>query len=797
MRTTDEAAGEDVRGPRARKVNAMSDFAEPVPPQGRRGREEARPPWLELLPAAWRRPGGLPPPDEVWAFLQEWVKSARVTLDELEGYLLAAVDEAALAALTPAARLADLERVRAGLDDLQKAADLDSFGLALRAKPGMLAAYERLVPWRAFFQSPDRPRLVMAHRYLTDDDLALPPEEAYRELRELRATLLDMLSDADTVLSAAGRRRFWDGFAAFQFRYADLYVREHDRRRRPEALAPYRALREQPAYRLLRRLQSLEGAPVRAGLAELEGRLQRLLATQCPGVDEEVIAARPVCTCGFRLDDPPPESLDDLERAIQQEAWHGLRMLFDPEVRRRLQRFVAESGQPKGPGTPAAKLAALLAWTEEPGRSKDLGDAGDGADAGGATEAGDGGSFVAGTPQSLDVIAGLLDEETIAYINQGLRRSGRVVVRSLEALVEELADRELSWDQLRDAVEQWAFGPLPRERGLIVRPLWGEGRRALAPGEETARTGSALAAGGSTGGRPSGSKGRGRAAASRDEAAQKPVRLPQTFVEWEQAYGEKMTGKAPAAGLDEGFRRFYRETMKTSAGGGVEGTLALSLFEPPIPDGLLAGLQRPVTLPLLLERASGRSRRDDRPRRLVWVDALRYDVWLAFLQQFGDGIRVEETGFLWALPPATTAGQMARVDAQGIRFSLWEVPPPPAAPAWPEPPGSGAAGGPVAEATLSIAYLRGIEEAIHGPEHLDAAALAAVLAQELLPLLERGGSYEWVVFSDHGFSDDGERGAAGGGSRRDKAGSPYRQGGDTMEEVIVPWARLVWEGRSR
>src|SRR5690606_12056115 len=100
--------------------------------------------------------------------------------------------------------------------------------------------------------------LVIAHRYLTDDDLALPAEEAYRELRELRATLLDMLSDGDTVLSAAGRRRFWDGFAAFQFRYADLYVREHDRRRRPEALAPYRALRERPAYRLLRRLQLLE-----------------------------------------------------------------------------------------------------------------------------------------------------------------------------------------------------------------------------------------------------------------------------------------------------------------------------------------------------------------------------------------------------------------------------------------------------------------------------------------------------------------------------------------------------------
>lgn len=777
----------------------MSDFAEPVPPQGRRGREEAPPPWLELLPAAWRRPGGLPPPNEVWAFLQEWVRSARVALDELEGYLLAAVDEAALAALNPAARLADLERVRAGLDDLQKAADLDSFGAVLRARAGMLAAYERLVPWRAFFQSPDRPRLVIAHRYLTDDDLALPAEEAYRELRELRATLLDMLSDGDTVLSAAGRRRFWDGFAAFQFRYADLYVREHDRRRRPEALAPYRALRERPAYRLLRRLQLLEGAPVRAGLAELEGRLQRLLATQCPGVDKEVIAARPVCTCGFRLDDPPPEPLDELERAIQREAWHGLRMLFDPEVRRRLQRFVQEAGQPKGPGAPAAKLAQLLAWTEEPPKGKGQKRKPNGA-ATAAEE--DGAGFVMGTPQSLDVIAGLLDEETIAYINQGLRRSGRVVVRSLEALVEELADRELSWEQLRDAVEQWAFGTLPRERGLIVRPLWGEGRRGPAAGEEAGRSAAAPAAAGSPGGKGPGGKGRQKAVASRDGEGEKPARVPQTFAEWERAYEEKMTGKAPAPGLDEAFRRFYRETMKGGASGGVEGTLALSLFEPPIGEGLLAGLQRPVTLPLLLERAGGldraggRSRGDSRPRRLVWVDALRYDVWLGFLRQFGQGIRVEESGFLWVLPPATTAGQMARVDAQGIRFSLWEVPSPPAAPPWPEPSGTGTPGAAVAEPTLSIAYLRGIEEAIHGPEHLDADALAGVLAKELLPLLQRGGDHEWVVFSDHGFSDDGERGAAGGEHRRDKAGSGYRQGGDTMEEVIVPWARLRWEWRS-
>lgn len=714
------------------------DRPRPAAP-ARKGAAAAPPPWLPLLPTAWRRPGGLPPPDAVWDYVRDWTETARRRLDELEGYLLAAAGEPAYAALAPGAAVAELERVRRWLEEAARARDLDAFGRVLQAHPGVLAAYERLERWGQLLRGPDHPRLIMAYRYLTDPDLALPEGEPFGELRELRAALLDMLSDPSVVLDEEGRRRFHDGAAAFRLRYKALYVHEHDRRRRPEALAPYRQLRDGVAFRTLRRLRAVRGAPVRAGLAEMEARLQAILATQCPGVDEAVLEARPVCTCGFRLDAPPPEPVDVLESALEREVWHGVRLLADPEVRRRLEAYV-EGDRSRGSGAAAEGLARILGWVEA------YGDGHGGADA-------------------LGELEGLLTDEVIAALNEGLRQPpGVVVPRSLEALWERLADRDLSWEDLQREVLEWAFdGDVPPP-GVLVRPLWGGG------GERTPADGRARV--------------RSRAAAGDGTPADA---FPRTFSGWEDHYRRRVqAGEGATPREQEAFRLFYRLAVRGEGGGPAEGAVSLSLFEPAYDDGLLAGLRRPITLPLLLERAGARCSPWGRRLGLVWVDALRCDVWDRFLDRYGPGLEVLETGMLWVFPPATTAGQMARLDGHGIRFTLRRAPrpaPDPRArdgvPPWPSTLSvdDGASG------QRAIVYVGGVEEALGEGAAPD--ELSHVLARELLPLLAAEPSTDWLVFGDHGFAEQG-----GGARGRRGEGPAYRQGGDSMEEVLVPWAAL-------
>src|SRR5690606_35084470 len=117
-------------------------------------------------------------------------------MDELEGYLLSVRREPAFAAFNPEGTLDDLARVRAWLQQLQKSTDWTSFVEQLRSRPVLVAAYQRLSNLLVFFRGPQRSRLVAVYGYLTDEGLALPDGEPFRELRDLRATLLDMLSDS-------------------------------------------------------------------------------------------------------------------------------------------------------------------------------------------------------------------------------------------------------------------------------------------------------------------------------------------------------------------------------------------------------------------------------------------------------------------------------------------------------------------------------------------------------------------------------------------------------------------------
>jgi len=685
----------------------------------------------------------LPAPDTVWDYLRDWTEASRRQLDELEGYLLAAAGEPAYAALAPAAAVAELERVRRWLDDAARAPDLDAFGRALQAHPGVLAACGRLERWRELLRGPDHPRLIMAYRYLTDPDLALPEAEPFAELRELRAALLGMLADPAVVLDEEGRRRFHDGAAAFRLRYKALYIREHDRRRRPEALAPYRRLRDGVAFRLLRRLRSVRGAPVRAGLAEMEGRLQAILATQCPGVDEAVLEARPVCTCGFRLDAPSLEPVDVLERALEREVWHGVRLLADPEVRRRLEAYI-EGDELRSSGGAGDGLTRLLRWVDA------YGDGHGGVDA-------------------LRELEALLTDEVIAALNEGLRQPpGVVVPRSLEALWERLADRDLSWEELQAEVLEWAFGGDVPPPGVLVRPVRGGG------------------------GERSGTDGRVRPrprSATGDRVSTDA--FPRTFWGWEEHYRRRVrAGEAASPEERDAFRLFYRLAVRGEGGGGVEGAVSLSLFEPPYDDGLLAGLRRPITLPLLLERVGRHPSLWGRRPGLVWVDALRWDVWHRFLDRYGAGLEVLESGMLWVFPPATTAGQMARLDGYGIRFTLRRAPR-----GSPDPRGRGDAlpwpPSPLADdgvgAQRAMVYVGGVEEALGEGAAPD--ELSHVLAGELLPLVTAAPGTDWLVFGDHGFVEQ-----SGGTRSRRGDGPSYRQGGDSMEEVLVPWAVLRGRG---
>lgn len=184
----------------------------------------------------------------------------------------------------------------------------------------------------------------------------------------------------------------------------------------------------------------------------------------------------------------------------------------------------------------------------------------------------------------------------------------------------------------------------------------------------------------------------------------------------------------------------------------------------------------PLTLDRLVLRTAPELARRTGARQsiILWVDALRHDLWQALRPELlaVPGLREVESGTLWAALPTVTDTQVQRLKAAGWRGEFVQ-------PDAGGPPPAGA-----------IVRLNFVDDKLHASKDDYATLCDEVMAQgrrQIVPLLRDAppGSL-LVICSDHGFR---ENAAFSPARRHDQP--RYLHGGCTLAEVLAPWGALL------
>ncbi|MGD9497341.1 MAG: DUF6079 family protein [Armatimonadota bacterium] len=267
------------------------------------------------------------------------------------------------------------------------------------------------------------PQLVSLQRYLTSEDLWLPPDS---DLVELRDRLLGMIGSGE---QAVGEEQAFVRLAQVFFtRYRRRYSAWHNAVYRASEFEPYNALRATPEMRVLMALDRLD-LHVQHNLSHLNEQIERELAKRCRELNlSDILERQPVCpTCGLRLGEEmnlrPAEELEELARRGVAEYVAALRT---PANQRALAEYIRSLPHR---GETVRRLAQIVRLPEDTGARG---------------------------------LMPLLGEDVLTHLQRALAGQ-QVRSRSLGELRRLLAGRTLGRDEIMQILRQWVEGQAGRD----------------------------------------------------------------------------------------------------------------------------------------------------------------------------------------------------------------------------------------------------------------------------------------------------------------------------------------------
>ncbi|MBW1923894.1 MAG: hypothetical protein JRJ35_10515 [Deltaproteobacteria bacterium] len=299
---------------------------------------------------------------------------------------------------------------------------LERFIRAGRADPLLAEKAERVKAAEGFFETAER--LLFVYQYLTDPKLRIPSGEKYEELCEARNALLALFRENPGTISGEIAAAIMERFSFFQEAYTRAYDEAHRRRRGREGFASYENLRKSRPYRLLKTLDRLEMISVPHHFRSAEQAISSVLVGRCEQPVRDQLQSRPVCSCGFTLDESirrPP--IADLERDLALGIRETMDALGSSVIREKIVPYI-EGLDLVGKKKEAAALRRFLSLR---GDDENL----------------------------LDLLEKELTPAVIDGVNEAFR--GRVVVvrRDLDELYNSLVHRKYTLKQVREIVNGW------------------------------------------------------------------------------------------------------------------------------------------------------------------------------------------------------------------------------------------------------------------------------------------------------------------------------------------------------
>ena len=384
-----------------------------------------------LLPPRYKnQPFSLPLQHEIWDHLvekkqelEQRIEKIKVELKRLSG------DEA---------EIINRKRINSQLQSLEDLLEeikvsysseegLERFASQYRSMPQVENYLNRMADVEEFFE--DRQEDYRRMRgYLQDSRLQIPEEEKYEELRRDYENLKQSLAEEDVVFSQDYFRETKDLFNNFRRNYIEIYREEHEKQLAADRFKPYEKIKKSKSYQVLNQLADIEIISVQDDLVRVDRILSQALRRQCRNFSQARLQERPVCSCGFTLEDEIElPSLQKIQSTISSGIRQYLHNLKQQEHREKLQEYL-ESMEAAGEKRFARPLRRLLKLSGEE------------------------------TQKVLPELDDILNRSVVKRINKALSRDISVVERDLDELYENLLERSFSPGQIREIIEQWLAG---------------------------------------------------------------------------------------------------------------------------------------------------------------------------------------------------------------------------------------------------------------------------------------------------------------------------------------------------
>ncbi len=385
-----------------------------------------------------------------WHYAQAWIEARREELAQVADGLLAmeaapgfAGADTALLRLDQQAVGRVLEAVGAAAGPAGGAAGPAAGLRALAAAvddPDALATSARRLSRAARFFRDDLRRVEEAASYLAHPDLCIP--EDHEALLSLLHDARRLVADALALASEDRTDVLFSAVREVRGAYLAAYQEAHDRHYSAAGPEAAGAVRSSSAYRALRALSSIGAVAVPDDRVKVDRALTSAVPARCTRRVDQELLWRPLCSCGFRIGDPPPVvDRDALVAMCARGVAEHLAELADPEVHDRLVDAAADL-EALGRNELARDLRRLVALAEGSRRQDDA----EGASGGGN-----------GDP-TFEELASLLGEDLRRTVADVLAGTQLIVTRDLAALREDLIGRRYPKRRLVELLQAWVEG---------------------------------------------------------------------------------------------------------------------------------------------------------------------------------------------------------------------------------------------------------------------------------------------------------------------------------------------------
>ena len=262
--------------------------------------------------------------------------------------------------------------------------------------------------------------------YINNSKLNIPNKDKYKNIYELKNNLLTALKDEAVIFDNEYFQELKDKYEKFKQTYIEVYRKEHNRQKGADRFKSIQHIKDNQGFNVLNTLSNIELISVKDDLVKVNRIISKALSNRCDRNTYSILQEKPICECGFELDDK-----------IELPSKKKIQSIIDSGVKQYIEKLKSEEYK--------QKLEVYLDNMEAAGNKR----------------------FARPIRNLINIeidndlyinLEENLNRNVVKRINSVLTGDVSLVERSLDELYENLINRSFSPTQLREIFKEWLEG---------------------------------------------------------------------------------------------------------------------------------------------------------------------------------------------------------------------------------------------------------------------------------------------------------------------------------------------------